>query len=90
MEIPLWFSNLVFWSVQVAFLVLTAGFLPRVLKLREPRVLIAYWRSLLAISLLLPFVEPWHRPQNGACRTPPCNQALRLLPRTGRQAISDS
>src|SRR5215469_18465356 len=40
------------------------GFLPRVLKLREPRVLVAYWRSLLAISLLLPFVEPWHRPQN--------------------------
>ena len=64
MEIPLWFSNLVFWSVQVALLVLTAGFLPRVLKLREPRVLVAYWRSLLAISLLLPFVQPWHRPQN--------------------------
>lgn len=64
MEIPLWFSNLVFWSVQVALLVLTAGFLPRVLKLRQPRVLVAYWRSLLAISLLLPFVEPWHRRQN--------------------------
>jgi len=64
MEIPLWFANLVFWSVQVALLVLAAGFLPRVLNLREPRVLVAYWRSLLAITLLLPFVQPWQRPQN--------------------------
>ena len=64
MDSPLWLLNLVFWSVQVALLILAAGFLPRVLKLLEPRVLVAYWRSLLAISLLLPFVQPWHRPQN--------------------------
>ena len=44
MEMPLWFANLVFWSVQVALLVLTAGVLPRALKLRQPRVLFAYWR----------------------------------------------
>jgi beta-lactamase regulating signal transducer with metallopeptidase domain len=64
MEIPLWFSNLVFWSVQVALLVLAAGLLPRALKLRQPQVLLAYWRALLAISLLLPFIQPWHRPQS--------------------------
>jgi beta-lactamase regulating signal transducer with metallopeptidase domain len=62
MEIPLWFSNLIFWSVQVAALVLSAGFLARALNLRHPRVLLGYWRSLLAISLLLPLVQPWHRP----------------------------
>jgi beta-lactamase regulating signal transducer with metallopeptidase domain len=62
MEMPRWFANLVFWSVQVALLVLTAGLLPRALKLRQPRVLFAYWRSLLATSLLLPFIQPWHRP----------------------------
>lgn len=66
MEIPLWFSNLVFWSVQVALLVLAAGLLSRALKLRQPRVLLAYWRSLLAIGLLLPLVEPWHRPAHVA------------------------
>ena len=66
MEIPLWFSNLVFWSVQVALLVLAAALLSRGLKLRQPRVLLAYWRSLLAIGLLLPLIEPWHRPADVA------------------------
>lgn len=65
MGIPLWFSNLVFWSVQVALLVLAAGILPWALKVRQPRVLFAYWRSLLATSLLLPVIEPWHRSPNG-------------------------
>ena len=64
MNMPLWFSNLVFWSVQVALLVLAAAFLARALNLRQPRVLLAYWRSLLAISLLLPLLQPWHRAQN--------------------------
>src|SRR5215469_286575 len=62
MDMPLWFSNLVFWSVQVALLVLAAGLLARVLQLRQPRVLLAFWRSLLAVTLLLPLLEPWHRP----------------------------
>jgi beta-lactamase regulating signal transducer with metallopeptidase domain len=63
MEMPLWFSNLTFWSIQVALLVLAAGFLARALRIQQPRVLLASWRSLLAISLVLPFVQPWHRPQ---------------------------
>ena len=61
MNMPLWFSNLVFWSAQVALLVLAAGFLPRLLQVREPRALLVYWRALLAISLLLPMIQPWHR-----------------------------
>ena len=62
MDMPLWFSNLVFWSVQVALLALAAAFLVRVLQLPQPRVLLAYWRALLIVSLLLPLVQPWHRP----------------------------
>ena len=62
MDMPLWFSNLGFWSVQVALLVLSAGLLARVLQLRQPRVLLAYWRLLLLVSLLLPLMQPWHRP----------------------------
>ena len=61
MNTPLWFSNLLFWSAQVAVLALAAAFLPRLLQLRQPRVLLAYWRTLLAIALLLPVIQPWHR-----------------------------
>jgi beta-lactamase regulating signal transducer with metallopeptidase domain len=61
MNTPLWFSNLVFWSAQVALIVAAAAFLPRFLQIRQPRVLLAYWRGLLAISLALPFLQPWHR-----------------------------
>ncbi len=61
MNAPLWFSNLLFWSAQILFLALAAAFLPRLFQIRQPRVLLLYWRALLAISLLLPFVQPWHR-----------------------------
>lgn len=61
MDMPLWFSNLFFWSVQVALLVLAAGLLPRALKLQQPRIFLAYWRALLVVSLLLPLIQPWHR-----------------------------
>jgi beta-lactamase regulating signal transducer with metallopeptidase domain len=69
MNMPLWFSNLVFWSVQVALLVLAAGFLPRLFHIRHPRVLLAYWRVILGISLMLPIVEPWHRMQSSGLTT---------------------
>ena len=85
MDMPLWFSNLVFWSLQVALLVLAAGLLARVLQLRQPSVLLAYWRALLAISLLLPLMQPGQLPTSvpttlnslkirsiaGSCTTPP-------------------
>jgi beta-lactamase regulating signal transducer with metallopeptidase domain len=61
MNMPLWFSNLLFWSTQVALVVLAAGFLPRLFQIRQPQVLLAYWRALLLITLVLPFVQPWHR-----------------------------
>jgi beta-lactamase regulating signal transducer with metallopeptidase domain len=61
MNTPLWFSNLLFWSAQVAVLALAAAFLPRLLQLRQPRVLLAYWRALLAVAFLLPVIQPWHR-----------------------------
>jgi beta-lactamase regulating signal transducer with metallopeptidase domain len=61
MNTPLWFSNLLFWSAQVAVLALAAAFLPRLLQLRQPRVLLAYWRALLAVAFFLPVIQPWHR-----------------------------
>jgi beta-lactamase regulating signal transducer with metallopeptidase domain len=63
MNTPLWFSNLVFWSVQAALLVLAAGLFPRLFQIRQPRVLLPYWRAILGVILMLPVVEPWHRTQ---------------------------
>ena len=81
MNMPLWFSNLTFWSAQVALLVLAAAFLPRLLQLRQPRVLLAYWRTLLAISLLLPIIQPWHRlPTVGTMGISPDITDVRVIP----------
>jgi beta-lactamase regulating signal transducer with metallopeptidase domain len=81
MNMPLWFSNLLIWSVQVALLVLAAAFLPRLFQIRQPRVLLAYWRGLLAISLLLPAIQPWHRqPAVAAIVFDPDTASLGVLP----------
>jgi beta-lactamase regulating signal transducer with metallopeptidase domain len=64
MNAPLWFSNLAFWSVQVALLILSGGLLLRVFQIQQPRIVLVYWRVLLAISLALPFIQPWHRPRS--------------------------
>lgn len=60
MNMPLWFSNFAFWIAQSALLVVAAGFLPRLFRIRQPRVLLAYWRVLLGMAIALPFVQPWH------------------------------
>lgn len=64
MNTPLWLSNLFFWSAQVALVVVVAGLLPQLLRLRQPQALLVYWRSLVGLSLLLPFLQPWHRPKS--------------------------
>lgn len=63
MNMPLWFSNLLFWSAQVGLLVLAGALLVRLFRIGEPRVLLAYWRALLAVSFALPVLQPWRRPQ---------------------------
>jgi TonB family protein len=56
---PLWFSDFLAWCAQAALLAAAGALLPRVFALRQPRVLLAYWRALLAACLALPLVEPW-------------------------------
>jgi len=81
MNVPLWFSNLVFWSAQVALLVLAAGFLPNLFQIRQPRVLLSYWRAILGASLLLPFVEPWHRmPSSASFALTPDLRSISAIP----------
>ena len=80
-ELPLWLSNLLFWSAQIAVLVLAAGFLPRLFQIRQPRILLAYWRTLLAGSLLIPFIEPWRRAQSApAIAIAPAIDGTRFAP----------
>ena len=81
MSTALWFSNLLFWSAQVALLALAAAFLPRLFQIRQPRVLLAYWRALLAICLMLPVIQPWHRlPGVAAIVIASDVSAVRVLP----------
>lgn len=59
MNAPIWLSNLLFWSAQVSILVTVASATTRMLQMRDPRVLLVFWRGLLVISFLLPLVQPW-------------------------------
>ena len=54
-----WLGNLVAYSVQVALVVAVAALAAALLRLRQPRVMLAYWQALLAACLLLPLLEPW-------------------------------
>jgi TonB family protein len=54
-----WLGNLAAYSVQVALVVAVGGLTAALLRLRQPRVMLAYWQALLAACLLLPLLEPW-------------------------------
>jgi TonB family protein len=56
-----WLGNLVAYSVQVALVVAVGGLAAAVLRLKQPRVMLAYWQALLAACLFLPLLEPWQR-----------------------------
>jgi beta-lactamase regulating signal transducer with metallopeptidase domain len=62
MNLPMWFSNMLSWAVQVGLLALAAALLLRLFRIRDPRFLLVFWRSLLVVSLALPLLQPWHRP----------------------------
>lgn len=53
MSLELSLSNLWFYSLQTGILILAAGLLVRLFRLREPRGLCLFWRVLLAVCLLL-------------------------------------
>jgi TonB family protein len=54
-----WLGNLVAYSVQVALVIGVGGLAAAVLRLKQPRVTLAYWQALLAACLLLPLLERW-------------------------------
>ena len=68
-----WMGNLLAYSVQVALVVAVGGLAAAVLRLKQPRVMLAYWQALLVACLLLPLLERWQRmdlgPAGGAATT---------------------
>ncbi|HUX10110.1 MAG TPA: TonB family protein [Terriglobia bacterium] len=59
---PLWLRDLVAYSIQAAALVGVGAILASLLRLRVPRVRLAYWQALLAVCVFLPLLQPW-RPE---------------------------
>jgi TonB family protein len=56
-----WLENLAAWTLQSSLLTAAAAAAALLFRLRLPRVRLIYGQALLAICLLLPVVEPWHR-----------------------------
>jgi len=77
---PYWFTNLTYWSAQVALLTLAAGFLPYFFKIRQPHVLLIYWRALIAVCLLLPFVQPYQPRAFATATLMPADEFARDFP----------
>jgi len=74
-----WLGNLAAYSIQVALVVAVGGLAAAALRLRQPRVMLAYWQALLAACLLLPLFEPW-RPM---LYTPASNGGTSISTQTG-------
>jgi TonB family protein len=53
-------ANILSFGIQVTVIVAAAALLARVLRLDNPRALLAYWRTLLLACLLLPVLQPWN------------------------------
>ncbi len=66
MSSPLWFTNFLYYCLQVILLVLAGTALPALFRLRAPRVLLAYWQGLLVACLVLPLIQPWKFPAPAA------------------------
>jgi hypothetical protein len=52
-------ANVLAYAGQVSLVVLACAGLPRLLGLRAPGLQYAFWRTVLAVCLLLPFAQPW-------------------------------
>jgi TonB family protein len=60
-----WLGNLTAYSVQVALVVLVGGLAAAALRLKQPRVMLAYWQAVLVACLLLPLLQLWQRMGSG-------------------------
>lgn len=59
MTAAMWLRNLGAFAVQIGLLVVAGVLVQQLFRIREPRVSLAYWRTLLVVCLALPFCQPW-------------------------------
>ena len=57
MTLPMWFSNLVSYSLQVTVLIGTVSLLVILLRLRAARLQLACWQLILLVCLVLPIIQ---------------------------------
>jgi hypothetical protein len=55
-------NNLISWSVQISLVAALGAALPLLFRIRHPKTQLAFLHFVLAICILLPFVEPWQHP----------------------------
>jgi TonB family protein len=65
MSVCYWLENLAAYSVQVALVVAAGGLAAAALRLKQPRVTLAYWQAVLVACLLLPLLQLWQRMSSG-------------------------
>ena len=79
-------SNAGSWFLQVACVVAAAGFGAFVLRLDAPGVRYSYWRTILAISILLPWLQGRVSPASEP--TPTATAMLADAPSVGATGIA--
>ena len=62
MTLHLLLMNLANYSVQIGAVILAGSVAPLLLRVRRPDIMLVYRQALLAVCLLLPFVQPWNHP----------------------------
>jgi TonB family protein len=53
-------TNVAAWSLQAAVVIATGAIVLRLLRIDAPAIRHACWRTLLVITVLLPFAQTWH------------------------------
>ena len=62
MTTSIWLRDVLAYGLQLAVIVGAGAALALAFRIREPKVMLAYWRTLLVACLLLPLCQPWLRP----------------------------
>ncbi|MET1083956.1 MAG: M56 family metallopeptidase, partial [Burkholderiales bacterium] len=59
MTASIWLRDVFSYGLQLTLIIATGAALAIAFRLREPRVTLAYWRTLLTACLVLPLCQPW-------------------------------
>jgi len=72
-------ANLFSWVLQSLIVATSAALLPIVFRIRHPRTQLYYCHAVLALCLLLPFIQPWETTTHASHATPPLRILLGVL-----------